>query len=167
MRFADKPPRSFRIVCARAAVDSFAFTIGERQRNETGSDRLKHSQDWVRMESRSARRSRARTPCCESDIQPHCPLSCFAISPQGIELIPVSDKMDHDVEIDVWIPDPYSTRAMRAWPHLRRREAGALHDGGNGVDSRNGRPARDDLQCAWRAQYLHGGVDRVAPFWRC
>jgi phosphoglycerate dehydrogenase-like enzyme len=38
--------------------------------------------------------------------------------PEGIELIPVSDKMDHDVEIDVWIPDPYATRAMRAWPHL-------------------------------------------------
>jgi phosphoglycerate dehydrogenase-like enzyme len=39
--------------------------------------------------------------------------------PEGIELIPVSDKMDHDVEIEVWIPDPYAARAMRAWPHLR------------------------------------------------
>jgi phosphoglycerate dehydrogenase-like enzyme len=39
--------------------------------------------------------------------------------PEGIELIPVSDKMDQDVEIDVWIPDPYSTKAMRAWPRLR------------------------------------------------
>ncbi len=39
--------------------------------------------------------------------------------PEGIELIPVSDKMDHDVDIDVWIPDPYPTRAMRTWPHLR------------------------------------------------
>ena len=39
--------------------------------------------------------------------------------PEGIELIPVSEKMEHDVEIDVWIPDPYPTRAMRAWPHLR------------------------------------------------
>lgn len=38
--------------------------------------------------------------------------------PSGIELIPVSDKMDHDVEVDVWIPDPYPTRAQRAWPHL-------------------------------------------------
>ena len=38
--------------------------------------------------------------------------------PEGIELIPVSDTMDHDVEIDVWIPDPYSTAAMRAWPRL-------------------------------------------------
>lgn len=27
--------------------------------------------------------------------------------------------MDHDVEIDVWIPDPYPTRAMRVWPRLR------------------------------------------------
>ena len=38
--------------------------------------------------------------------------------PEGIELIPVSDKMDHDVEIEVWIPDFYSKRAMRVWPHL-------------------------------------------------
>lgn len=39
--------------------------------------------------------------------------------PDGVELIPVSDTMQHDVEIDVWIPDPYATRAMRTWPHLR------------------------------------------------
>ena len=39
--------------------------------------------------------------------------------PGGIELIPISEELDHDVEIDVWIPDPYSTRAIRAWPHLR------------------------------------------------
>jgi len=39
--------------------------------------------------------------------------------PEGIELVPISDKLDQDIEIDVWIPDPYSTRAIRAWPHLR------------------------------------------------
>lgn len=39
--------------------------------------------------------------------------------PEGIETIPISDKIDRDVEIDVWIPDPYSNRAMRAWPRLR------------------------------------------------
>lgn len=27
--------------------------------------------------------------------------------------------MEHQVEIDVWIPDPYTTRAMRTWPQLR------------------------------------------------
>jgi phosphoglycerate dehydrogenase-like enzyme len=43
----------------------------------------------------------------------------FRDFPQGIELIPVSDAMDHAVEVDVWIPDPYSTRAIRTWPHLR------------------------------------------------
>ena len=42
----------------------------------------------------------------------------FSAFPEGIELIPVSDKMDHDVQADVWIPDPYATRAMRAWPRL-------------------------------------------------
>lgn len=39
--------------------------------------------------------------------------------PEGIALIPVSDKMEQEVEIDVWIPDPYATRAQRTWPHLR------------------------------------------------
>lgn len=39
--------------------------------------------------------------------------------PEGIELVPVSEKMDHDVEIDVWIPDPYPSRALKAWPRLR------------------------------------------------
>ncbi len=43
----------------------------------------------------------------------------FRDFPEGIELIPVSGELDHDVEIDVWIPDPYSTKALRAWPRLR------------------------------------------------
>lgn len=41
------------------------------------------------------------------------------VLPQGIELIPLGEGLDHSVEIDVWIPDPYSTRALRVWPHLR------------------------------------------------
>ncbi len=43
----------------------------------------------------------------------------FAGFPEGIELIPLSDRLDHDVDIDVWIPDPYPTRALRTAPHLR------------------------------------------------
>lgn len=39
--------------------------------------------------------------------------------PAEVEMIPISEKMEGEVEIDVWIPDPYSTRATRAWPHLR------------------------------------------------
>jgi phosphoglycerate dehydrogenase-like enzyme len=38
--------------------------------------------------------------------------------PSGIELIPLADDLAQDVEIDVWIPDPFSTRALRPWPHL-------------------------------------------------
>jgi phosphoglycerate dehydrogenase-like enzyme len=38
--------------------------------------------------------------------------------PEGIELVPVSENMDHDVEIDVWIPEFYPKQAMRVWPHL-------------------------------------------------
>ena len=39
--------------------------------------------------------------------------------PKEVELIPVSDSPGPEIEIDVWIPDPYPTRAMRAWPKLR------------------------------------------------
>jgi len=42
----------------------------------------------------------------------------FGDFPEGIELIPVSEDIEHDVEIDVWIPDPYMTRAIGAWPRL-------------------------------------------------
>ncbi|MGB6191985.1 MAG: NAD(P)-dependent oxidoreductase [Terracidiphilus sp.] len=43
----------------------------------------------------------------------------FAGFPAEVELIPLSDKLDHDLDIDVWIPDPYPTRAQRIVPHLR------------------------------------------------
>jgi phosphoglycerate dehydrogenase-like enzyme len=39
--------------------------------------------------------------------------------PAEIELVPVSDSPGPGLDIDVWIPDPYPTRAMRAWPRLR------------------------------------------------
>ena len=58
--------------------------------------------------------------------------------PEDVELIPISDKLDHDVEIDVWIPDPYPTRAQRTWPHLRgvKRCSQCL-------------PARSGFQASW------------------
>jgi phosphoglycerate dehydrogenase-like enzyme len=43
----------------------------------------------------------------------------LSVMPEGIDLIPLGDGLDHTVGIDVWIPDPYPTRAMRVWPHLR------------------------------------------------
>ncbi len=43
----------------------------------------------------------------------------FAGFPEEVQLVPLSEKLDHDVEIDVWIPDPYPTHAQRIVPHLR------------------------------------------------
>lgn len=45
--------------------------------------------------------------------------SLFSTFPPGIDLVPLPDGLNHEVEIDVWIPDPYPTRALRIWPHLR------------------------------------------------
>jgi phosphoglycerate dehydrogenase-like enzyme len=39
--------------------------------------------------------------------------------PEGIELIPLPNQLDHEVELDVWIPDPYQGPATKTWPHLR------------------------------------------------
>src|ERR1700678_3181296 len=39
--------------------------------------------------------------------------------PAEVELVPLSDAAGPPVDIDVWIPDPYPTRAMRTWPQLR------------------------------------------------
>jgi phosphoglycerate dehydrogenase-like enzyme len=39
--------------------------------------------------------------------------------PPEVELIPLSDSPGPEVDVDVWIPDPYPTRAMRTWPKLR------------------------------------------------
>lgn len=39
--------------------------------------------------------------------------------PKGVELVPLQKQLDQDVEIDVWIPDAYSTVAIKIWPWLR------------------------------------------------
>lgn len=39
--------------------------------------------------------------------------------PEGVELIALPRDLDEDVEIEVWIPDPYPTRNTRIVPHLR------------------------------------------------
>jgi phosphoglycerate dehydrogenase-like enzyme len=41
------------------------------------------------------------------------------VLPANVELIALHDGMDGTVDIDVWLPDPYPTRAQRIWPHLR------------------------------------------------
>ena len=43
-------------------------------------------------------------------------LSAF---PPDVELVPLLDGTEGTVDIDVWLPDPYPTRAQRIWPHLR------------------------------------------------
>lgn len=47
------------------------------------------------------------------------PEELFRDFPEGIELVRIPDPPDHDTEIEVWIPDPYTNVAMRAWPKLR------------------------------------------------
>jgi phosphoglycerate dehydrogenase-like enzyme len=47
------------------------------------------------------------------------PVELFRDFPSDVELVPVSETQGDEIHIDVWVPDPYSTRALRAWPRLR------------------------------------------------
>jgi phosphoglycerate dehydrogenase-like enzyme len=46
------------------------------------------------------------------------PENLFSDFPEEVELVRIPDPPDHDIEIDVWIPDPYANRARLAWPRL-------------------------------------------------
>jgi phosphoglycerate dehydrogenase-like enzyme len=43
----------------------------------------------------------------------------FSDFPKEVELIPLPDILNHEVDLDVWIPDPYAVKATKVWPHLR------------------------------------------------
>jgi phosphoglycerate dehydrogenase-like enzyme len=73
----------------------------------------------VALQTWSPRTATAPNPMLRVGYPATLPAELFRDFPDGIELIPVSDKMDRDAEIDVWIPDPYTSRAMRTWPRLR------------------------------------------------
>ncbi len=47
------------------------------------------------------------------------PLELFRDFPSEVELIAIPDPPDREIDIEVWIPNPYSNRAMLAWPWLR------------------------------------------------
>jgi phosphoglycerate dehydrogenase-like enzyme len=39
--------------------------------------------------------------------------------PSEIELVPLPDDLDHEVDIDVWLPGIFAKRSNRIWPYLR------------------------------------------------
>ncbi len=43
----------------------------------------------------------------------------FSDFPPEVKLVPLPDGLDHEIDIDVWIPDPYPQRAIKIYPHLR------------------------------------------------
>jgi len=43
----------------------------------------------------------------------------FGDFPKEVELIPIPDQPPSEIDIDVWIPDPYAVKAKKVWPHLR------------------------------------------------
>ena len=47
------------------------------------------------------------------------PAELLSDFPAEVELIALADTLDHEIEIDIWIPDPYASRAAKVWPHLR------------------------------------------------
>lgn len=47
------------------------------------------------------------------------PIAFFRDFPEGVEFVPIPDPPEREIQIDVWIPNPYANRAVLAWPHLR------------------------------------------------
>lgn len=47
------------------------------------------------------------------------PADLLSDFPAGVELVPLPRDLNQDVEIEVWIPDPYPTRNKHIVPHLR------------------------------------------------
>ncbi|WP_420238483.1 NAD(P)-dependent oxidoreductase [Telmatobacter bradus] len=47
------------------------------------------------------------------------PVEMLGVFPEDVELIALPDGLDHTVELDVWIPDPYANKAVKIWPQLR------------------------------------------------
>jgi phosphoglycerate dehydrogenase-like enzyme len=43
----------------------------------------------------------------------------FCDFPSEVELIPLPDAPGPEIDIDVWLPDPYPPTALRIWPRLR------------------------------------------------
>jgi phosphoglycerate dehydrogenase-like enzyme len=45
--------------------------------------------------------------------------SLLSVMPRGVEMVPLAEGLDHDVEVDVWIPDALTPRAKEIWKRLR------------------------------------------------
>ena len=45
--------------------------------------------------------------------------SLLSVMPPGTEMVPLAEGLDHDVEVDVWIPDALTPRAKEIWKRLR------------------------------------------------
>ena len=80
--------------------------------------------------------------------------------PADVKLVPLADGPGPEVDIDVWLPDPYPTRAMKVWPRLRGVKLVLSLMAGTEWIPRTVGPACDDLQCTGCAQYFYGRVGR-------
>ena len=47
------------------------------------------------------------------------PVEFLCDFPPHVELVPLPNDLDHDIDIDAWIPDPYPKLAISLWPRLR------------------------------------------------
>jgi phosphoglycerate dehydrogenase-like enzyme len=46
-------------------------------------------------------------------------VSLMSVMPAGAEMVPLEAGLNHDVAVDVWIPDALTPRAKEIWQHLR------------------------------------------------
>src|ERR1700749_1860104 len=46
-------------------------------------------------------------------------VSLLSVMPAGVEMVPLDAALDHELDLDVWIPDALTPRAKEIWKHLR------------------------------------------------
>lgn len=71
------------------------------------------------MDARPLRTRRAAPTMLRVGYPDILPLEFFRDFPDDVALVPIPDPPESDIEVDVWIPNPYTNRAVLAWPHLR------------------------------------------------
>jgi phosphoglycerate dehydrogenase-like enzyme len=47
------------------------------------------------------------------------PAEFLSVFPEDVELIALPDGLAEETTLDVWVPDPYTPKALKVWPHLR------------------------------------------------
>jgi len=74
---------------------------------------------WKNVLLETPRSAERRMPMLRVGYPATVPAEFLSVFPEGVELIALPEGLAEETAIDVWIPDPYTPKAQKVWPHLR------------------------------------------------